>query len=97
MLLTSTPRGLNLEAVRSRLLSVEHVRDVHDLHATQIATNLLVLTAHGVVDDSCLQDAHLPELLDELQRCLADEYDVQHHTIQFERATHADHEHPTHA
>lgn len=97
VLLESTPRGLDLDAVRSRLLSVGHVRDVHDLHASQIATNLPVLTAHVVVDDSCFHDAHLPELLDELQRCLADEYDVQHSTIQFERAMHADHEHPTHA
>ena len=97
VLLESTPRGLDLDAVRSRLLSVGHLRDVHDLHASQIATNLPVLTAHVVVDDSCCHDAHLPELLHELQRCLADEYDVQHSTIQFERAMHADHEHPTHA
>lgn len=97
VLLESTPRGLDLDQVRSRLLAVEHVRDVHDLHATQVATNLPVITAHVVVDDTCFMDAHLPELLDHLQACLADEYDVEHSTIQFERATHAAHEHPTHA
>jgi cobalt-zinc-cadmium efflux system protein len=97
VLLESTPRGLDLDAVRRRLLSVPHVEDVHDLHASQLATDLPVLTAHVVVDDSCFHDAHLPELLDQLQQCLADDFDVEHSTLQFERATHADHEHPTHA
>lgn len=97
VLLESTPRGMDLDRVRSRLLAVRHVLDVHDLHASQVATNLPVLTAHVVVDDSCFHDAHLPEMLDELQRCLADDFDVEHSTLQFERAAHAEHEHDTHA
>ncbi len=97
VLLESTPRGLDLDAVRKRLLSVPHVHEVHDLHASQLATDLPVLTAHIVVDDSCFHDAHLPELLDQLQSCLANDFDVEHSTLQFERAAHADHEHPTHA
>lgn len=97
VLMEATPRNLDLDSVRTRLLSVGHVRSVHDLHASQVATGLPVLTVHVVVDDSCFHDAHLPELLDELQCCLADEFDVEHSTIQFERAVHAGHEHPTHA
>jgi cobalt-zinc-cadmium efflux system protein len=97
VLLESTPRGMNLDQLRARLLSVEHVHDVHDLHATQVATNLPVVTAHVVVDDTCFHDAHLPALLDELQACLAADFDVEHSTIQFERAVHAEHEHSTHA
>lgn len=97
VLLESTPRGMDLDRLRARILAVEHVYDVHDLHATQVATNLPVVTAHVVVDDSCFHDAHLPGLLDELQQCLADDFDVEHSTIQFERAVHAAHEHPTHA
>ena len=96
VLLESTPRGLDLDGVRARLLAMEHVQGVHDLHATQVAANLPVLTAHVVVEDSCFHDAHLPALLDDLQQCLADEYDVEHSTFQFERAEHAGHEHPTH-
>lgn len=97
VLLESTPRNVDLDAVRARLLANDHVLDVHDLHASQVATDLPVLTAHVVVDDECFHEAHLPELLDELQQCLADEFDVDHSTIQFERVVHADHEHPTHA
>jgi cobalt-zinc-cadmium efflux system protein len=96
VLLESTPRGLDLDALRARLLAIDHVRGVHDLHATQVAANLPVLTAHVVVEDVCFHDAHLPALLDEMQRCLADEYDVEHSTFQFEREVHAEHEHSTH-
>ena len=97
VLLEATPRGLDLDQVRDHMLAVEHVHAVHDLHASQVATNLPVLTAHVVVDDSCFHDAHLPELLDKLQACLADHFDVEHSTFQFEQVGHADHEHTTHA
>ncbi len=97
VLLESTPRGLDLGKVRHRILSVPHVVDVHDLHASLVATGLPVLTAHVVVDDSCFHDGHLGPLLDELQGCLADDFDVDHSTIQFESAGHAEHEHQTHA
>jgi cobalt-zinc-cadmium efflux system protein len=97
VLLESTPPGLDLDAVRARLLSVEHVHEVHDLHATQVATGLPVLTVHAVVDDSCFHDGHLTRMLDEIQACLADEFDVEHSTIQFEAPSHGAHEPDTHA
>ena len=97
VLLESTPKGLDLTAVRQRLMTNPHVQDVHDLHATQVATGLPVLTAHVVVDDSCFHDGHLGPMLDELQRCLDTDFDIEHSTIQFEAAAHADHEHETHA
>jgi len=96
VLLESTPKGLELSAVREHLLEVGHVRAVHDLHASQVATGLPVLSAHVVVDDSCFHDGHLPSLLDELQRCLAGHFDVEHSTIQFEAGSHAEHERPAH-
>jgi len=97
VLLESTPAGLDLDAVRARLLTVDHVHEVHDLHASQVATGLPVLTAHVVVDDSCFHDGHLARMLDEVQGCLADEFDVEHSTIQFEARSHGAHEHDTHA
>jgi cobalt-zinc-cadmium efflux system protein len=96
VLLESTPQGLDLADVRVRLLSHPHVHDVHDLHASQVATGLPVLTAHVVVDDSCFLDGHLGPMLDELQACLDDDFDVEHSTLQFETTSHAAHEHETH-
>ncbi|HEU4910407.1 MAG TPA: cation diffusion facilitator family transporter [Actinomycetes bacterium] len=98
VLLEATPKGLDLDHVREHLLEVPRVRDVHDLHASQLATGLPVLTAHVVVDDSCFHDGHLPALLDELQRCAAGHFGVsiEHSTFQFEAGTHAAHEQPGH-
>ena len=96
VLLESTPKDLVLADVRRRILSLPHVRDVHDLHASTVATGLPVLTAHVVVDNSCFHDGHLGPMLDELQRCIDTEFDVEHSTIQFEAVAHADHEHDTH-
>jgi cobalt-zinc-cadmium efflux system protein len=99
VLLESTPRGLDLNSVRKHLLEQPHVRAVHDLHATQIATGLPVLTAHVVVDDECFYDGHTSVILDELQDCVAQHFSVsiEHSTFQLERAVHGDHEHETHA
>ncbi|MGX5682382.1 cation diffusion facilitator family transporter [Schumannella luteola] len=98
VLLEATPQGLDLAAVRTHLLDVPHVQSVHDLHATQIATGLPVLTAHVVVDDECFYDGHAPRMLDQLQACVAQHFEVQieHSTFQLERAAHVEHEHPTH-
>jgi cobalt-zinc-cadmium efflux system protein len=97
VLLESTPRGLELSEVREHLLQVARVQAVHDLHASQVATGLPVLTAHVVVGDACFQNGHLPALLDELQRCLAGHFDVEHSTFQFEASGHAGHEPSAHS
>ena len=98
VLLESTPRGLDLVDVRRHLMETPHVRDVHDLHASQIATGLPVLTAHIVVDEICFNDGHLPPLLDRLQRCVADHFpiSIEHSTFQFVRVEHSDHESSRH-
>jgi cobalt-zinc-cadmium efflux system protein len=98
VLLESTPRGLDLESVRTHILNLSHVIAVHDLHASQIATGLPVLSAHVVVDDGCFYDGHAPGIIDELQKCVAEHFDIQieHSTFQLERAIHAGHEHGAH-
>lgn len=97
VLLEGTPKGVDLAEVRAHILGVDHVHDLHDLHASTVATDMPVLTAHVVVDGSCFLDGHLPQLLDELQRCLAGHFDVEHSTFQFEPVGHTDHEHAAHA
>jgi cobalt-zinc-cadmium efflux system protein len=98
VLLESTPRGLDLDSVRTHILGIPHVQAVHDLHATQIATGLPVLTAHVVVDDECFFDGHAPRIVDDLQKCVAEHFavSIEHSTFQLERAEHGDHEHDTH-
>lgn len=97
VLLESTPKGLQLDALRTRLLALDHVHGIHDLHASQVATGIPVLTAHLVVDESCFHDGHLATLLDQVQQCVDHDFGIEHCTIQFESVSHADHEHETHA
>jgi len=96
ILLEGAPDGVDLDAVRSHLLGIDHVVDVHDMHAWSITSGLPTLSAHLVLDDSCFADAHAPQLLDQVQSCLARHFDVEHSTFQFEPAGHLEHEAGTH-
>ena len=96
VLMETTPKHIDLASVRARLLATPHVHDVHELHVSQVATGLPVLTAHVVVDESCFNDGDLPRMLDQIQGRLARDFSLQHSTIQFEAAAHAEHERPEH-
>lgn len=99
VLLESAPPGLDLEAVRTRLLAQDHVAEVHDLHASLVATGLPTLSAHIVVHDACFQEGCAPQVLDALQQCVATEFavSVEHSTFQLEPAGHTGHETARHA
>jgi cobalt-zinc-cadmium efflux system protein len=96
VLMEATPKDVNLAVVRAHILDVSHVLAVHDLHASTVASGLPVLTAHVVVENSCFYDGHLPQLLEQLQQCLAGHFDLEHSTFQFEWTGHAVREHATH-
>lgn len=97
VLLESTPAGLDLEDVRRHILALPHVVAVHDLHATQVSTDLPTLTAHVVVDDTVTMEASA-ELLASLQQCVSEHFavSIEHSTFQIEPESHPG-EHDTHA
>lgn len=99
VLMEFTPKGLDLDQVRAHILELDHVRSVHDLHASTIATGLPVLTAHVVLDDECFTDGHAAEMLAKLQDCVASHFTVsiEHSTFQLEPPGHAAREHAAHA
>lgn len=86
ILLEATPAGLDLDQVRAHVLSQPHVLDVHDLHASTIASGLPILSAHVVLEDACFADAHGPEILQAILDCLAEHHGVgiEHCTLQLE-------------
>ena len=96
ILLEGTPEAIDLDEVRRHLSELPEVIAVHDLHAWTLTSALPALTAHVVVTDACLQDGTAGMVLDHLQRCLADHFDVEHSTFQLEAASHAAHEPGTH-
>jgi cobalt-zinc-cadmium efflux system protein len=96
VLLESTPRDVDLAEVRRHILGIPRVLDVHDLHASTVTSGLPVLSAHVVVDGRCFHDGHAPQVLDQLQHCLANDFDVLHSTFQLEPDGHLHHEHSSH-
>ena len=86
ILLESVPPGVDLDDVRGHLLELEHVRGVHDLHASSIGTGQPVLSAHVVVDARCFETAHALEILRDVHECVRTHFPVafEHATIQLE-------------
>lgn len=97
VLLDAAPKGIDLAQVRRHMTELPHVHQVHDLHAWSLGTGAPVLSAHVVIDPDCFRDGHAPQLLDQLQSCLAGHFDVEHSTFQLEPVGHDDHEHATHS
>ena len=80
ILLEATPKGVDLEAVRSHIVAAAGVVDVHDLHVWTITSGMNVVSAHVVLDDG----ADAPSVLDELCLCLSGDFDIEHSTFQLE-------------
>ena len=88
VLMEFTPDGLDLDAMREHILSVDGVVEVHDVHASMVATGLPVVTAHVVVADSCFRDGSAVAILDRIRSCVASHFEVsvEHSTFQLETA-----------
>ncbi|ADX75173.1 cation diffusion facilitator family transporter (plasmid) [Pseudarthrobacter phenanthrenivorans Sphe3] len=94
VLMENAPAGLDLGDVRDHILALPHVIDVHDLHASLVGSGTPVLSAHVTVEDGCMTDGHAATILADLQRCVAEHFDVsvEHSTFQIEPASHRDQE-----
>ncbi|MBS6635063.1 cation diffusion facilitator family transporter [Rothia mucilaginosa] len=88
VLMEFTPDGLDLDAMREHILSVDGVVEVHDVHASMVATGLPVVTAHVVVDDACFRDGSAVVILGRIRSCVATHFkvSVEHSTFQLETA-----------
>ncbi len=94
VLMEFTPKELDLDQVRHHILALDHVKDLHDLHASTVATGLPTLTAHVVVDDECFSDGHAARTLQAIKKCVAEHFEiaVNHSTFQIETSNIANHE-----
>jgi cobalt-zinc-cadmium efflux system protein len=92
VLLQAAPDDLDLDEVRTHLRAISDVLDVHDLHAWTLSSGSITLSAHVIVENRCFDTGHAPQILDELQACLAGRFDITHSTFQLEPAGHASHE-----
>jgi cobalt-zinc-cadmium efflux system protein len=82
VLLEGSPRGIDSTAVGSRLAAEPGVRDVHDLHIWEITSGFPALSAHVLVDP----DGDCHGMRRRLERILADEFSIEHTTLQVDHA-----------
>lgn len=92
VLLETAPKGVDMAEVRSHLLGLDGVEDVHDLHAWTITSGMPVLSVHVVVRSDVLSATGHEKMLHALQECVGDHFDVEHCTFQLEPGGHAEHE-----
>ena len=97
ILLQAAPDQFDLSHVRTHLRRAEHVVGIHDLHAWTVTSGQPTVSAHVVIADECFATGHAPQILDQLQACLAAHFHVEHATFQLEPAEHAGHEHGSHS
>ncbi len=85
ILLESTPRGIDADALGRRLASAPGVVEVHDLHVWTITSGFPALSAHVLVRPG--EDCHGRRR--ELERLLHDEFEIEHTTLQVDHANDA--------
>ena len=95
VLLEAAPAGIDVEKVRDHLCVVAGVVDVHDLHAWTITSGMPALSAHVTVTETSLAERGVGPILDDLTRCVAGDFGIDHATFQVEPESHRDHEHDT--
>lgn len=78
VLLESSPRHLDLDALREDLVALPGVRDVHDLHVWTVTSGFVSLSCHAQVSSSDLAD----DVLRRATMLLKDRYGIRHVTIQ---------------
>lgn len=86
----STPTGMHVTEIRDHILATPGVVDCHDVHVWQLTRGAPVFTAHVVVDDTTLADGGAGPILQRLQSCLSEHFDVEHSTFQLEPAGHVE-------
>ncbi|QIN79783.1 cation diffusion facilitator family transporter [Rubrobacter marinus] len=91
ILLEATPRGIDADAVGRKMVEVEGVREVHDLHIWTITSGFPALAAHVLVGRN--ENCH--ERRREIEDVLEHEYGIEHTTLQVDHV--GDHHATLHA
>jgi cobalt-zinc-cadmium efflux system protein len=80
--LEAAPEGVDPDAIGHALAAAPAVVEVHDLHVWEVTSGFAALSAHVVVDAGA--DCHAARA--DLERLLAERFDLRHTTLQVEHA-----------
>lgn len=82
ILMEGTPTGVELQRLRSAMLEVPGVLDVHDLHVWSLSDGFRLLSAHVRVPDQSLADT--VHLVTDVKAVLHRRFHIEHATIEVE-------------
>ncbi|KAL8181676.1 UNVERIFIED_CONTAM: hypothetical protein K2H54_020200 [Gekko kuhli] len=80
VLMEGTPKGLSYDAVKEKILAMDQVKSVHNLHLWSLTMNQTLLMAHIVTVDT----ADEQQILKEMTEALFDAYNFHTVTLQIE-------------
>lgn len=83
ILLESTPRGVNVEALVADIKRVPLVQGVHDMHVWAVGDGLNFLSCHVVLTGDCTL-TESARVVEEINQKLHDDFGIGHATIQTE-------------
>ena len=78
--LEAAPKGIDVGAVGSAMVTVPGITEVHDLHVWEVTSGFPALSAHVTVRSGCDTQAHRRQLAELLQ----DRFGITHTTLQVE-------------
>ena len=84
ILLEGLPRHLDLAEVAHFILRVPGVQEVHDVHIWTLGDNHHALSCHVRIPDMHMEESE--KILSLILATLAEQFDIHHATVQFERA-----------
>ncbi|SCX14951.1 cation diffusion facilitator family transporter [Candidatus Aquiluna sp. UB-MaderosW2red] len=82
ILLEVAPSNIDMDELRTSVLTVDGVVEVHDFHVWTITSGMESASGHVVI----AADHHYQNVLDSVLTLLRDSYQIEHATIQCERA-----------
>jgi cobalt-zinc-cadmium efflux system protein len=85
ILVGGVPRGLTATEVAGAMQEVPGVSKAHELHVWTVSPGYVSLSAHVVLGDQSLSEAQ--SIMDALKAVLAEQFGIEHTTIQFECAS----------
>ena len=84
VIMEGVPHHININEVGNSLAKLPGVMSVHDLHIWTLSSNNIALSCHVIIKDPM----GWPQLLEQINHHLHENYDIHHATIQPEYSTH---------
>lgn len=95
ILMEETPTSVDMGELRTHMMGVDGVIDVHDLHVAAVSSHLVTVTAHVTVTHEA-DGPSRDRIVHDLGECACHHFPIAHSTFQLECPEHASHEHMEH-